>query len=698
MTTTARNLGPGINLLNPFVGVSDYGTKTVQVTPGGGEEAPYDETKPRDAYDYLIDKLLKEGKNNPLYDLFIGDKGKLHTDTYVTETKTPDGKRMFTIAGKTGGPNRERYVNTFVEDNKGNLVPMGQGEYYKGSLSSLDRFVNDAAKAAAAAAAIYFGGPIVMEALGATGAGTGAVAAGEGVLAGTTAADIMAATEALEAAGAATLGGSAGLPTALGASELAAAGAGAGVPAALGSAAPASVTVAGSSLPAATSITPGLAAAGVLGGAALAGGASGTTPDVVDEYNVTGGQGTQIPGGGSLGAPATVATTAAGASILKQLADATGLSEDTLRSILKGGAGLLTGYASYRDAEAAREAARGKPFKSSSGYQAVTGAGGVTGFKKAASGGIISLQGGGGVSSLTPVVNDPIAYMNDVSNALLTMQEGRLRDPKLYETVLSGMNLRNTDKLFNEIARNPDELSDRDYYLMEAFGLPALASMPPSDSLVSAVDRIRGLSDSASTPTPSQISMYEANELYAPGGQGVFDSGSAALSPSKDYGDAFSEEYNPTLEKMMREFEKTGHISGVDSTAEDEEGLGSSYSGLMALLAPKMGEDVTQMRASGGGIGSLEMARGGRALPPRYLDGHSDGMADKVPAHIDNKRPAALSDGEFVIPADVVSHLGNGNSNAGAKRLYKMMDRIRAARTGNRKQGRQINPDKFLPR
>ncbi len=103
-------------------------------------------------------------------------------------------------------------------------------------------------------------------------------------------------------------------------------------------------------------------------------------------------------------------------------------------------------------------------------------------------------------------------------------------------------------------------------------------------------------------------------------------------------------------------------------------------------------------KAMGGGIGSLDMAQGGRALPPRYLDGHSDGMADKVPAHIDNKRPAALSDGEFVIPADVVSHLGNGNSNAGAKRLYKMMDDIRAARTGNPKQGKQINPDKFMPR
>jgi hypothetical protein len=99
-----------------------------------------------------------------------------------------------------------------------------------------------------------------------------------------------------------------------------------------------------------------------------------------------------------------------------------------------------------------------------------------------------------------------------------------------------------------------------------------------------------------------------------------------------------------------------------------------------------------------GGLAGLAMAQGGRTLQPRYLGGITDGMADKVPANIDGRRPAALSDGEFVIPADVVSHLGNGNSSAGAKILYKMMDRIRKARTGTTKQGRQINPDKFLPR
>ena len=365
-----------------------------------------------------------------------------------------------------------------------------------------------------------------------------------------------------------------------------------------------------------------------------------------------------------------------------------GVPKELLPLLLKYGLGALASYLSYKSAKDAQEQAKGVSFTSRGPVTSTRRAYQGSTYKPAAQGGLMTLAGGGGVNSLTLSVDDPIAYMTDTSNALTTMQEGRLRDPKLYDAALSGMDLRNADKLFGEIARNPDELADRDYYLMEAFGVPALASMPPSDALLSAVDRMRGLLNSASTPTPSQIAMYEANELYAPGGQGVFDSGSITLSPSKDYGNAFSEEYNPTLEKMMREFEKTGRISGLTNEAEDEE-LGSSYSKMAQLLSPKMGKETVQTKAAGG----LTSAK-----QPFYLGGPTDGMADEVPAHIDNKRPAALSDGEFVIPADVVSHLGNGNSNAGASRLYEMMDRVREARTGNRKQGIQINPNKFMPR
>ena len=97
-----------------------------------------------------------------------------------------------------------------------------------------------------------------------------------------------------------------------------------------------------------------------------------------------------------------------------------------------------------------------------------------------------------------------------------------------------------------------------------------------------------------------------------------------------------------------------------------------------------------------GGIVSGYAQGGGIQSQGYYLGGPTDGMADQVPATIDNSQPAALSDGEFVIPADVVSHLGNGNSEAGAENLYDMMERLRTDRTGNPNQGRQINPNEYL--
>jgi len=88
------------------------------------------------------------------------------------------------------------------------------------------------------------------------------------------------------------------------------------------------------------------------------------------------------------------------------------------------------------------------------------------------------------------------------------------------------------------------------------------------------------------------------------------------------------------------------------------------------------------------------LARGG------YLDGGiaGDGMSDSVKTTIDGRQEARLSEGEFVIPADVVSHLGNGSSDAGAKRLYDMMDKVRKARTGTKQQGKEISPGKYMPR
>jgi hypothetical protein len=97
-----------------------------------------------------------------------------------------------------------------------------------------------------------------------------------------------------------------------------------------------------------------------------------------------------------------------------------------------------------------------------------------------------------------------------------------------------------------------------------------------------------------------------------------------------------------------------------------------------------------------------QMAKGGHlggySDGGRMLKGPGDGMSDDIPASIAGRQPARLANEEFVIPADVVSHLGNGSSEAGAKVLYEMMDRVRKARTGHTKQGKQINPQKLMPK
>jgi hypothetical protein len=92
------------------------------------------------------------------------------------------------------------------------------------------------------------------------------------------------------------------------------------------------------------------------------------------------------------------------------------------------------------------------------------------------------------------------------------------------------------------------------------------------------------------------------------------------------------------------------------------------------------------------GGGSVQYAAAGK-----LLRGPGDGMSDDINANISGKQEARLADGEFVIPADVVSHLGNGSSEAGSRKLYKMMANIRKARTGKSKQAPAVKVDRYLP-
>jgi hypothetical protein len=101
-----------------------------------------------------------------------------------------------------------------------------------------------------------------------------------------------------------------------------------------------------------------------------------------------------------------------------------------------------------------------------------------------------------------------------------------------------------------------------------------------------------------------------------------------------------------------------------------------------------------------GGLSDARYNLGGYSDGGRLLRGPGDGVSDSIPAVIGKKQPARLADGEFVVPARIVSELGNGSTEAGARKLYAMLDRVQASRkrtVGKGKVAKNNRADKYLP-
>lgn len=242
----------------------------------------------------------------------------------------------------------------------------------------------------------------------------------------------------------------------------------------------------------------------------------------------------------------------------------------------------------------------------------------------------------------------------------------------------------------------------------------SLRGQPVAPTGASMTDKIYGQLKSAFTDSKGNINwagltaaaagvkaITGADKVQTPGYKGTIPMDLQAVRGRVNY-----EDPNRRPGSMGRQyFTDTAFASPANVTAA-RTAVGEQAKGILANYTPTPAPAVTAPAQAmetlpPSGVKSLMpvpqaqgMARGGAA---RYLQGATDGMADKIPSSIDGKQKAALSHGEFVIPADVVSHLGNGNSDAGANKLYDMMARIRKARTGNPEQGKRINPDKFMP-
>jgi hypothetical protein len=178
--------------------------------------------------------------------------------------------------------------------------------------------------------------------------------------------------------------------------------------------------------------------------------------------------------------------------------------------------------------------------------------------------------------------------------------------------------------------------------------------------------------------------------------QAEYDEALASINSQRDYAQSVVNQNPLTIPNI--------DVSGLGKTlyqSSSEPLYKSSSKALYAMggqVDDELGGDYSAMGMDQGnlqkGLFGLGYAAGGM---PRFLSGGGDGMSDSIKASINGTQEARLADGEFVIPADVVSHLGNGSSKAGAKQLYSMMDKIRKARTGRKSQGKQINPRKYLP-
>lgn len=181
-------------------------------------------------------------------------------------------------------------------------------------------------------------------------------------------------------------------------------------------------------------------------------------------------------------------------------------------------------------------------------------------------------------------------------------------------------------------------------------------------------------------PNPFQFNPTEAAKRYGPTQQEI-------AAGQQGYLQGLERLYQSLGQQPAIQFNTTGTDTTVGGNSTVSGGTNTSGGGL----------------AYGGSVNDLMVgyAQGGDITQGRYLRGPGDGMSDDIHAFIEGgsteNQPARLARNEFVIPADVVSDLGNGSSDAGADQLYAMMERVREARHDTDKQPPAIKPGKVMP-
>jgi hypothetical protein len=201
-----------------------------------------------------------------------------------------------------------------------------------------------------------------------------------------------------------------------------------------------------------------------------------------------------------------------------------------------------------------------------------------------------------------------------------------------------------------------------------------------------------GMGASALTPwdeDPQQRTPYSDSD---PGQQYTYEANATSPTPTAS---ASGEEQKYFDQRYVKRAAGGGFIAQFVK----EHGQGQGQAGVPEGYSYDAGtQQYTKMAT--GGLSDAAYNLGGYSDGGRLLRGPGDGVSDSIPAVIGKKQPARLADGEFVVPARIVSEIGNGSTEAGARKLYAMMDRIQKARgktVGKGKVAKNTRADKYLP-
>jgi hypothetical protein len=199
--------------------------------------------------------------------------------------------------------------------------------------------------------------------------------------------------------------------------------------------------------------------------------------------------------------------------------------------------------------------------------------------------------------------------------------------------------------------------------------------------------------DAAGVPAAQTAANTQAQGIlaaYTPRSKAVNPYQAANYTPTP-----YKPAWNPTADTTKAD--TTTAASGVAQllSVPNAQGFTAMAAGGLAAGGFVVPADVVAHFGNGSSSAGLALLKAKLGAKP--IKGKGDGMSDSIPTHIDGKEKALVANDEAYIDPRMVKRIGGGNTKAGSEKLYAMMTKIRKARTGNPKQGKQINPNKFMP-